>query len=423
MSLILGWEQPEAAGLGFTQKAPANGGELIEDHGTHLIAIAGTGQGKGRNLAIPNLLHDDSPAIVLDVKGELASVTARYRRDVMGHEIVVLDPWGRTAFKPSSFNPLDVIERGPQIADDCYQLASLLSPPSAGRLNEYFWTERSEAIIAGVIGLVLTDPDETQRTLSRVQDHIGGSDPAYKLAVLLDQQEKAMLPFSYQQIAAFLSTPEITRGCIQSTALSALRVMAGGLVQAATETTSFDVNAIVRGDPVTVYIVVPPANLVSHAALLRLWISAFLTLIFRREAAPSKPTLILLDEIAQLGPMEQIKTAVTLTRSYGVRVAMFLQAYSQLIGMFPNEHETIFENCSTVITMGLPRRSTAAAMATALGDVSAEALAALKPTEAAVKTTHAPTRIVRRLDYLDDGLFAGRADRNPLHANHRELQR
>jgi type IV secretion system protein VirD4 len=430
VSLILGWKQQEPVGFGFTATTPAESGELVMDDGTHLIGIAGTGKGKGRSLAIPNLLHsgNDGSCICLDLKGELAIVSARYRRDVLGHEIVVLDPWRRTGFESSSFNPADVIGRGPEMADDCYQLASLLSPPPTGAtVNETFWVERGESAIAGVMAHVLTDPDENSRTLARVHEYLSGSDPIYKLAVLLDQQEAqraagqepTMPRFAYQQIASLLQAPDITRGGIQSTALSHLRVFSGELVQAATTTTTFDLAKIVRGDPVTVYIVVPPECLQSHAPLLKLWISAFLTLIFRRKAAPAKPTLLLLDELAALGPMQQVKAAVTLTRAYGVRVAMFLQSYSQLVSMFPLDHQTVFDNCDTVVTMGLPRHATAAAMAAALGDVSAEALAGLRPHEVAVKTTGKPTRILRRLDYLDDALFVGRADRNPIYANQR----
>lgn len=420
MSLILGWEQPEAAGVGFTATASASSAEPVTDDGTHLIGIAGTGKGKGRNLAIPNLLHEgnDGCCICLDLKGELCETSVRYRRDVLGHEIVVLDPWGRSGFEPASFNPLDVIERGPQLADACYQLAGLLSPPNeGGRMSEHFWQERGESLIAGLIAYVLTNPDEGNRTLSRVFEMMNGSDPIYQLAVDLDKVGHAMPPFAYQLIGGFLSTVDITRSGILATAMSNVRVVAGDLVKKATASTSFDLDKIVRGGPVTVYIVVPPENLYSHASLLKLWISAFLTLIFRRKAAPPKPTLLLLDELAALGPMQQIKTAVTLTRSYGVKVAMLLQSYSQLVGMFPLDHQTVFDNCDTVVTMGLPHHSTAAAMAAALGDVSAEALAGLRSNEAAVKTTGRPTRILRRLDYLDDPMFAGRADRNPMYAN------
>jgi type IV secretory pathway TraG/TraD family ATPase VirD4 len=41
------------------------------------------------SLSSPNLLACDAPMIVLDIKGEAASVTARRRRE-MGHEVVIM---------------------------------------------------------------------------------------------------------------------------------------------------------------------------------------------------------------------------------------------------------------------------------------------------------------------------------------------
>ena len=79
---------------------------LLYEGDSHLMTIAPTGAGKGRSVIIPNLLNYAGPVIVVDPKGENYHVTARYRREVLGHRIVKLDPFGQTKDGPSdSFNP------------------------------------------------------------------------------------------------------------------------------------------------------------------------------------------------------------------------------------------------------------------------------------------------------------------------------
>ena len=62
-------------GVAACAKRPA----FIADRSeAHVLVIAPTGAGKGRNFIIPNLLSSTAPAIVLDIKGEAARVTDRY---------------------------------------------------------------------------------------------------------------------------------------------------------------------------------------------------------------------------------------------------------------------------------------------------------------------------------------------------------
>jgi type IV secretion system protein VirD4 len=57
------------------------------------VCFAPVGSGKSTGLVIPFLLTCDESAVVIDFKGELAMATAETRRR-MGHEIVILDPYG-----------------------------------------------------------------------------------------------------------------------------------------------------------------------------------------------------------------------------------------------------------------------------------------------------------------------------------------
>jgi len=70
-----------------------NRGALVRlPRAVHTAVFAPTGVGKGVSCVIPFLLTCEESCVVIDIKGELAALTAEARRR-MGHRIVILDPW------------------------------------------------------------------------------------------------------------------------------------------------------------------------------------------------------------------------------------------------------------------------------------------------------------------------------------------
>lgn len=412
--IILGWDVgDDAPRFGFSQRPGPSAAEarlVVDPSESHLLAIAPTGKGKSRSLAIPNLLHWRGPAVVLDLKGELTATTARYRRETLGQQVVVLDPWGITEEKSASFNPLDTMAGTEDLGDEAYRMASLVAPPHSSR--EPFWGERAEALVAGLIAAVVSLKDG-EPTLGRVNDLLTAEDALYDFAKLLDMR-KDMADFARRQIAGFVGLVDNTRCGVLSSATSQMRLFAGERIRRSTERSSFDLEAVTRGDPLTLYLVVPPAALLSHAPVIRLWFAALMSLVTKRRVRPPLSTLFVLDEMAQIGPMPHIQAAVTLSRSYGMRCLLMVQSYSQLRRLYPEDHQALLENCGSIVTFGHTSRTMSVELSGMLGDVSADALRALQGSQAAVRTGDQDTHILRRLDYLSDEMFLGRADPNPF---------
>src|ERR1700681_4569969 len=75
----------------------------------HLLLFGPNGTGKGTRFLIPNLLSiDDRSIIVIDPKGELAAVTAEYRRTVS--DVVLLNPFNVLGLGSEGFNPLAALD-------------------------------------------------------------------------------------------------------------------------------------------------------------------------------------------------------------------------------------------------------------------------------------------------------------------------
>lgn len=415
-SLLLGHElPPRDTRIGFRLpfRLSAQTCRLIEDTSdSHTLVIAPTGMGKGRSLIIPNLLHWTGSAIVVDPKGEAAMITARWRRQI-GQQVYVLDPFDELRNGSAQFDPLCRLKTATRfVIDDAFACASLLS---AGRRSsrEAFWDELSEGLEAGLLVHAVTSEGETDRTLGRVYDILTADDMVYQLASMLDRKEVTH-PFAYRQIAAFLQHEgEKVRTSVRSTAQQHMKLFSSEAVRRAVSATSFDIEDLKAGKPITVYIVIPPKYLVSHGPIVRMWLSTLVDIITDRRQAPEQPTLFIVDEMHALGPIPLLKQVVTLLRGYGLRAMMVLQNRQQLNELFPQDSSTLVTNCD-IVTFGHKNLAMSNDLAGIVGDMTAGEMFAMGRDKLAIQRAGRPTEIARKLDYVTDPMFAGRFDPNPF---------
>jgi len=131
------------------------------DDDRHMVTVAGSRAGKGRSCIIPNLCVYPGSCVVIDPKGENASITAAKRASVRpGHRVAVLDPFG-VADVPDelrcTFNPLDLIqEDSPDAIDEAALIADAIVVSSSER--DAHWDESARAFIEA-LGRVDEVPD------------------------------------------------------------------------------------------------------------------------------------------------------------------------------------------------------------------------------------------------------------------------
>lgn len=390
--------------------------DLVTDSGDgHVMVLAPTGAGKGRNLIIPTAGSYTGPMVIIDPKGEAARVTARCRRE-LGQKVIVLDFCQITGLCGGSLNPFDLIDpASPDFEAECYMLTKQITGGQFS-LQDRFWDNGGEALMTGLIAYICQFCPPEQRNLATLRTMLADSDLGYRLAVLLD----TVLAAHMQSLAAtefqnFLGHErEKVQSSVRSTAMQHMTPFASAQVQSAISRSSFDLSEITSGEPITIYIVIPPHKLEAYGALLRLWVATLLTLITRRTTAPALPTLFVLDELAQLGSFPLLRPAVTLMRGYGLRTMLVLQDVSQLRAMFPADHPTIVNNCATIVTFGHGSYAMSKELADLLGDIPADSLFAMGRDRLAVRRSGRATEIISRIDYLSDPMFAAKFDPNSL---------
>lgn len=406
--------------IGFAAKSGTHrvelrtGAEIHDRSEGGLLTIAATGAGKGVSHVIPNVLNYSGSMIIIDIKGEIAAVTARRRRE-MGQDVYILNPFSEG---PTDFiNPFDLIDSGSSDAiDQARMVADLLITRS--HADDPFWDDRARDLITGAILFIAEHVAPKDRAL-----HL-----AYKLWSADLRQLANILAFmrgSQKQKGAlgrfanqYIDAPDKTRGSIHSTMMGHLMPLSSRSGERAFSAKGkgrrVDLGAFRDGVPTTIYLTVPPHYLHTHAAFLRIWVGALLASLRLRKQRPEVPTLFVVDEAAQLGRMDQLLNAATLMRGYGLRIWTLWQSIAQIERIYGTAGQEFIDNASTVSVFGMSNGPSAAAASRVTG-WGGELLGLDRSLQVIAQSGHAP-RLCRRLCYLSDPRFKGRFDPNPFHA-------
>jgi type IV secretion system protein VirD4 len=387
-----------------------------EDGESHLLTFAPTGAGKGRSVIIPTCLEYEGSLIVIDPKGEAASVTARRRRE-MGQRVVILDPFHLVTENSDSFNPFDLFGHCDLSAEEWGLLTpSMLHPDRNASLKDPFWDITADALIAGCVCALLAVQPPEKRNFGELRRMLKADDVVYNLAVLLDTAKSKLPAMAHENIGAFLSTADVTRSGQLATAQQHFSILGDPKVEKALASTSFDLENLRDGEAMTLYLVLPANRLASHAGLLRIWMVALFQLLKSRTFRVPVPTLALIDEAAQLGRMDSILEIVTLLRSYGLRCWTFWQSIHQLRQTYGNDAGTLIDNSGILQVFGCNNYPGAAAIAELLGQGGkAIELLGMGREEQIVSLPGGMIKRLQKLDYRSDAQFQGSFDRNRLY--------
>ncbi|MBB6086869.1 type IV secretion system protein VirD4 [Wenzhouxiangella marina] len=374
------------------------------------MTIAPTGSGKGRSVIIPTLLSYTGPVIVVDPKGENYQVTARRRRE-MGQAVFKLDPFGVTGEDSSCFNLIDTIDVDHVSAyDQAVAMAELIVANRS--LRDPFWDDSARLLTGALILHVATARPPVLRNLSEVFYLLNQT--TEDMAFTIKELQKSKNEMVRFMASGFSATEARVWASILSTARASTGVFNGPAFGQISGNSEIPLDGIVRGDPISIYLILPPEKLDSHGSLLRVWIGSLMDQLCKRRHQVPEPTLFILDEAAQLGELKQLRRAVTLLRGYGVRTWSFWQDLSQLQSLYP-DWETLYNNTRYIQTFGATTHLLGASLSRLLnlpGDVDP---LKLTPGELILAEAGCPARVVLKPDYLKDACFRGHYDDNPFY--------
>ena len=317
----------------------------------HLITIAATRMGKGRDILIPALLEWNGSCIVIDPKGELAAVTGHYRKKF--GRVIVLNPFGiwhkhLRGLISARFNPLANLNPDSRsFGADADKLADAIVWHE-GPGEESHWVTSARLLVSGVIMALVKEGQPHEKNLGAVRQVISGGD----VFGFCREAMKSHDPFIRQKLSRFAAVgaeenKEING--IISTADTQTGFIGNEAIADSLSGSDFRFRDLKR-KPTTVYLVLPLEYLDVCGKWFRLIVAAALSELLREERGVR--VLAVMDEFAQLGALKAIQNAMGMAAGFGVTLWPVLQDLSQLAGLYPHTWETFLSNAGVRMFFG-----------------------------------------------------------------------
>lgn len=298
---------------------------------------------------VPNLLHWQGSAIVLDIKGENYTLTSGYRGRTLGQKVYRFDPLQETG-RTHGFNVLAYVREGDLRVTDVQTVAAILVPNES---HDPYWDNVARDLLVGLILLVLEAGPALgwPVTVGQVHRLIRSEEETgeYLKALLedLEKQGVAVSSLCRRYLLSFCNEPEKPRGSIKSALATKLTLWANPLIDRATARNDFDLRRF-RREAQSLYIAIAPDDLQRLGPIVRLLIEFFLASNTKAGETPADdpalkvPVLMLLDEFLSLGRVEKLVHALAYVRGWGIRIATVIQSEAQLQAVYGRELAEFF---------------------------------------------------------------------------------
>ena len=268
--------------------------------------------------------------------------------------------------------------------------------------RDQFWDNQAENLLAGLIAYSLDCEPPGKQNFSYLFDILNTDDLVYDLAVKLDTHGTTMHRSSHAAFSGYIQLSERdTRPSVLASTQQYVMLWESELIRGLTETTSFDLQALIDGEPMTLYIVVPPIRMAAYAPVLRLWLTGLLSALMNRRKKLEHRTLMMCDELGALGYVEAFVTASTLLRSFDTQLWSFWQNPAQL-EIYKHHRRTIMDNAGVIQVLGVRNQLAADEFAALFGGISADRIMSMRSDEELLVVDGSAPEFARRVRYFDD---------------------
>jgi type IV secretory pathway TraG/TraD family ATPase VirD4 len=352
----------------------------------HVTLVSGSRGGKGTSFIIPAAIEWPGSLVVLDPKGENATITAARRGggsqhcSGMGQTVRVLDPFLSAQIEEGlrgRFNPLDALDpEHEETIDEAGRIADAIVVIHEGGANDPFWDESARAMVKGLLLHVLTAPHfEGRRNLITLRKLITRGD--WESVEALREAGEKDIPSSHGLLWTGLANNPVFDGLVAGVGDSFTNMLINSpkqyesVLQVANRNTEFiDSPAMqrvlgasdfqlselkTRPEGLSLYLCLPQRYMSTHYRWLRMMIALTVTEMEKVRGRPASghPVLLVLDEFAGLKRMEVIEHAVAQIAGYGVKMFFVLQSLEQLKAVYKDNWETFLANSGLKVFFNL----------------------------------------------------------------------
>jgi type IV secretion system protein VirD4 len=317
----------------------------------HGILCAPTRRGKFSRVLAQILMSWMFSCFVIDPKGQAAATTARYRRDVLGQDVYVINPFNILPeylgdFKHAQYCPNTKLDPSSDTfaADTDARAEGWL--PHTG--HEVHWVNSARQFVSGIT----MDLRESMNQWSLPDVYSVICDPNIHAFCkdALEQTKLEEVKVRLGRMAGDEAKDNREIKSIISTAITGLGFVANKAIAENMRQSTVDLQ--MGKTAKTIYVILPARYMMSCAPWMRTIVNAWADACLQ-EGGAEVPVLGILQEFATtVGNLNSIDTLNVMGAGYGVQLISEFQDLNQLKTLKPNGWETYLANAGFQIYMG-----------------------------------------------------------------------
>ena len=331
----------------------------------NVLVCGGSGAGKTRFYAKPNIMKANTSFVVLDPKGEILRDTG-FMLEKEGYEIRVLDLINTE--RSHGYNPFVYLRDDKDVLKLVANLVRNTTPKGA-QSNDPFWERAETALLEALILYLVNEAPPEEQNFPMVMEMISAAevkeeDEGY--TSILDELFNALEQRNPEHLA--LKQYRIFKMAAGKTAKSILislgvRLEKFNLPQIASVVSHDELNLPSLGDKKTALFAVIPDNDSSLNYIIgMMYTQLFQELFFKADQLHGGRLPVhvhcVMDEFANVALPDEFDKLLSTMRSREVSVSIIIQNLAQLKALFEKQWESIVGNCDEFLYLGGNEQST-----------------------------------------------------------------
>lgn len=340
----------------------------------NVLVVGGSGAGKTRYYARPNIMQGNCSFIITDPKAELLRSTGNLLKS-KGYEVRVFDLINPEA--SMCYNPFRYIDDD----KDVLRLISNLiknTTPKGSHESDPFWTKAETALLQALMLYLIHEAPEHEQTFAMILEMISSAevreeDETFQspLDLLFENLEnRDPLNIAVKQYKVFKQAAGKTAKSILVSA--GVRLAAFNLSQIAGLTCIDEMDLADLGEKkVALFCCIPDSDPSLNYLVGLLYTQAFQTLyqLADRKYGGRLPVHVhaVMDEWANISLPDDFEKLLSTMRSREISVSIIVQNIAQIKALYKDAWESIIGNCDSLLYLGGNEASTHEYLSKALG--------------------------------------------------------
>ena len=349
----------------FTKKTRMDIHGKIKNVNLHTVVIGGSGAGKTRYYAKPNIMQCNTSYVVLDPKGEIIK-SVGYMLEDEGYEIKVIDLIDMS--KSLGYNPFHYI----QSDKDVLKLITNLirnTTPKGSSTNDPFWEKSETALLEALMLYLYHYAPEDEQNFTMVMemlnyaevkededDYESPLDELFKRLETIDNNSLALKQYKIYKQAAGKTAKSILISV-------GVRLAAFNLEELASLTRYDEMELEQIGERKTaLFAIIPDNDSTFNFVIGMLYTQLFQMLYYQADFVHGGqlpvPVHFIMDEFANVALPDEFDKLLSTMRSRLIFVSIILQNLAQIKALYKDTWESIMGNCDSKLYLGGNEQST-----------------------------------------------------------------